>query len=123
MSWLLALQDPAASRTTTQDPSSLRSLLEQSLDDPAVRAWIVMTGTRLTGALVVTIDDCVGEIGLILAERCERSVFGRRETPSESADLGSANLSATPTRASWCRRYPRLVRAAGYHSEAPTQVL
>ena len=121
MSWLSALQDPLRARRLPRDPSSLRSLLEQSLDDPAVRAWIVMTGTRLTGALVVTIDDCVGEIGLILEVRCERFVFGRRETFSDSADLGSANLSGH-LRGPLDADEPRVVRAAGYHSEGTDEV-
>ncbi len=63
----LARQDPLLAGVHNSGPRSLRSLLERSLDDPAVRVWIVLTGERLAGVLFVIVDDCVGDIGLLLA--------------------------------------------------------
>ena len=80
----LALQDPLRVGTTLgkiQLPAF--APLERSLDDPAVRAWSVMAGARLTGALVVTVDDGVGYIGLLLAGNGVLR-FGCREAPDKA---------------------------------------
>ena len=96
----LARQDPLRLGGHRSDPPALHSLLERSLDDPAVRVWIVTTGERLAGALLVTVDDCVGEIGLLLARQgtAQLSIVGG---PLQAAlELRSSSLPAPPTRAS-----------------------
>jgi spore coat polysaccharide biosynthesis protein SpsF (cytidylyltransferase family) len=117
----LALHDPLRAGRDERDPSSLRSLLERSLDDPAVRAWIVMTDTRLTGALVITVDDCVGEIGLLLARDASvsLSVVGQ---PLQAALTSDQQMCRLLLQGPLDAATTRVVRAAGYHSEGTDEV-
>ena len=117
----LTSRDPLRAGGHKSDPHSLRLLLERSLDDPAVRVWIVMAGERLTGALFVTVDDCVGEIGLLFAGQgtAPLSVVGEPLQVALSSDqqvcrlLLRGPLDADDT---------RVIRAAGYHSEGTDEV-
>jgi len=117
----LARQDPLRAGGHKSDPRSLHSLLERSLDDPAVRAWIVMTGERLTGALFVIVDDCVGEIGLLLARRgtAPLSVVGE---PLQAALSSDQQVCRLLLRGPLDADATRVVRAAGYHSEGTDEV-
>jgi hypothetical protein len=103
------------------DPRSLRSLLKRSLDDPSVRVWIVMTGERLEGALFVIVDDCVGEIGLVLARHgsVPFSVVGE---PLQAALSSSLQICRLLLRGPLDAGDTRVVRAAGYHSEGSDEV-
>jgi spore coat polysaccharide biosynthesis protein SpsF len=117
----LARQDPRRAGGLDGDPRTLRSLSERSLEDPAVRVWIVMTAERLTGALFVTVDDCVGEIGLLLA----------KEEKAPLAVVGEPLFAALSSDQQICRLLLRgpleaedisVVRAAGYQSEGADEV-
>ena len=117
----LAGQDPLRAGGHNSEPRSLRSLLERSLDDPAVRVWIVLTGERLAGALFVIVDDCVGDIGLLLARhgRVSLSVVGESLQAALNSDeqicrlLLRGPLGADDT---------SVLRAAGYHPEGTDEV-
>ena len=117
----VALRDPIRVGRLAKDPGLLHLLVERSLDDPAVRAWIVMTGTRLTGALTVTVDDCVGEIGLILAGHASGAL----------SVIGGPLHRALASDQQVCRLFLRgpldaastgVVRSAGYHAEGTDEV-
>ena len=103
------------------DPNRLGSLLERSLDDPSVRAWIVVTEERLAGALFVVVDDAVGDIGLLLARH-------RNPPLSVVGEPLQAALSSDPQVCRLLLRGPfragdiSVVRAAGYRSEGSDEV-
>ncbi len=116
----LVRQDPLRAGGHKSDPRSLRSLLERSLDEPAVRVWIVMTGERLTGALFVIVDDCVGEIGLLLARHgsAPLSVVGE---PLQTALNSDQQICRLLLRGPLDADDTRVVRTAGYHSEGTNE--
>jgi spore coat polysaccharide biosynthesis protein SpsF len=111
----LACQDPLRAGHQS-DPRSLRSLLERSLDDMAVRAWIVVTTQGLTGAIFVTVDDCVGDIGVLLARQggAPLWVVGNPLQAALSSDEQICRLLLRGPLDADCTR---VVRAAGFLSE------
>jgi len=117
----LARDDPICFGRPISDLPSLRLLMERSLDDPAIRAWVVVSEDRLTGALFVTVDDGVGEVGLLL----------KRKGPPRLLVIGEPLRAAISSDLQLLRLYlpgpldpdsVRVVRAAGYHQEGTHEV-